>query len=211
MKQKCADGCTRWTFSPLCRVAGAGTHDKSLRPRARECGAPAGVPCTLNRERLRSDPTSVLTDRSGGVFTNHIPPTPPFAFRGLRTADTHHSAHHRTNEPHPATVTPASVIGGTRQTHNSAPLVPPTPHTPHALACSPPPGVLSLASCVRIRRAANAKPLSYSEHSRSRSAADRIPPPRPPACHMMNVPKNVPRPSTFTHGQHDARGCRATP
>ena len=32
----------------------------------------------------------------------------------------------------------------------------------------------------------------------------------PPACHMM---MNVPRPSTFTHGQHEAqaRGCRATP
>ena len=40
--------------------------------------------------------------------------------------------------------------------------LPPT-HTPHALACSPPPSALSLASCVRIRCAANAKPLSYSE------------------------------------------------
>ena len=188
---------------------------RSTATGAREC---ARVPCTLNRERLRSDPTSVLTDRSGGVFTNHIPPTPPFAFRGLRTADTHHSAHHRTNEPHRHPATPGHSHPCIRDRRNTpdpqlrSRLVPPTPHIPHALACSPPPGVLSLASCVRIRRAANAKPLSYSEHSRSRSAADRIPPPRPPACHMMmNVPKKVPRPSTFTHGQHDARGCRATP
>ena len=146
MKQKCADGCTRWTFSPLCRVAGAGTHDKSLRPRARECGAPAGVPCTLNRERLRSDPTSVLTDRSGGVFTNHIPPTPPFAFRGLRTAECGHLHITLRIRPHkratPGHSHPRIRDSGTRQTHNSAPLVPPTPHTPHALACSPPPGVL---------------------------------------------------------------------
>ena len=95
--------------------------------------------------------------------------------------------------PQKATPTPPyHRDSGTRQTHNSAPLVPPTPHTPHALACSPPPGVLSLASCVRIRRAANAKPLSYSEHSRSRSAADRIPPPRPPGMSHDECPQEGP-------------------
>ena len=70
--------------------------------------------CTLSRERLRSDPTSVLTDRSGGVFTNHILPTPPFAFRGLRTADirtTLCAARASTqNEPHPRPQSPPSVI-----------------------------------------------------------------------------------------------------
>ena len=49
---------------------------------------------------------------SGGVFTNLIPPTPPFAFRGSGhtshcahrgSADTHHAAHRRKPHPHPHT------------------------------------------------------------------------------------------------------------
>ena len=166
----------------------------------------------VHAERLRSRPD--LSPHRSFWWRIHKPYPTDTAVRVPRAPDCGHtslccaSPHKRATPGHSH---PRIRDSGTRQTHDSAPLVPPTPHTPHALACSPPPGVLSLASYVRIRRAANAKPLSYSEHSRSRSAADRIPPPRSPACHMMNVPKKVPRPSTFTHGQHDARGCRATP
>ena len=95
----------------------------------------------------------------------------------------------------------------------AADQISPTTHPPRRLLLArlrPASKVHALASCVR--RAANAKPLPYSDHSRSRSAApaDRIPPPRPPGMsHVMNVP----RPSTFIHGQHEAqaRGCRAIP
>ena len=165
----------------------------------------------VHAERLRSDPTSVLTNCSGGVFTNHT----SHRHRRSRSAgapDTNHSAHRRTS--HTATVTPIRDSGRPEHARPTAPLQTGPPHTPHpACACllasarRPLPCVLCTHPPCRQREAT----FLYSEHSRSRSAADRIPPPRSPACHMMNVPKKVPRPSTFTHDQHDARGCRATP
>ena len=155
---------------------------RSTATGAREC---ARVPCTLNRERLRSDPTSVR--HRSFRWRIHKPHPTDTAVRVPRAPDCRHTFDHSHTRPQ----SPPSVIAEHARPTTPLLWVPPTPHTPHALACSPPPGVLSLASCVRIRRAANAKPLSYSEHSRSRSAADRMPPPRPLACHMMNVPKTI--------------------
>ena len=168
----------------------------------------------VHAERLRSRPD--LSPHRSFWWRIHKPYPTDTAVRVPRAPDCGHTS--LCASPHKR-ATPGHSHPRIRDRRNTpdpqlrSRLVPPTPHIPHALACSPPPGVLSLASCVRIRRAANAKPLSDSEHSRSRSAADRIPPPRPPpACHkMMKVPKKVPRPSTFTHGQHDARDYQATP
>ena len=135
-------------------------------------GPVAKSPCRFRWRIHKPHPTDTALRVPG--FLTHITHDITLRAPGL---------HEHTSRCAPQKATPTPPYhrdSGTRQTHNSAPLVPPTPHTPHVLACSPPPGVLSLASCVRIRCAANAKPLSYSEHSRSRSAADRplLPAPR---------------------------------
>ena len=153
------------------------------------------------RRRVNRHASPGATRRVVGTLTSNSRTHDPYVFEFRFD----HSAEHR--RTHLRDISMALRT----QAKASDPICP--PHTPHALACSPPPGVLSLAFWY-----ASAVPptrrhfLTQSTHVADQQQTESLLPVPPPACHkMMKVPKKVPRPSTFTHGQHDARGCRATP
>jgi hypothetical protein len=118
----------------------------------------------VHAERLRSRPD--LSPHRSFWWRIHKPYPTDTAVRVPRAPDCGHTS--LCASPHKR-ATPGHSHPCIRDRRNTpdpqlrSRLVPPTPHIPHALACSPPPGVLSLASCVRIRRAANAKPHSYTQ------------------------------------------------